>query len=82
MIPQPGRKRATGIDRIEQTSTIDRVEKPFIPVKAVHDFQVSIASSESGNGTVVVMIVDRAVHSSSDNNGSGDPRTVVADLSA
>jgi hypothetical protein len=51
-------------------------------VKAVHDFQVSIASSESGNGTVVVMIVDRAVHSSSDNNGSGDPRTVVADLSA
>jgi hypothetical protein len=28
------------------------------------------------------MVVDRAVHSSTDNNGSGDPRTVVVDLSS
>jgi hypothetical protein len=29
-----------------------------------------------------VMAVDRAVHSLADNNGSGDPRTVIVDVSA
>jgi hypothetical protein len=33
------------------------------------------------DGTLVVMIVDRAYRTASDNNGSGDPRTVVVDLS-
>jgi hypothetical protein len=28
------------------------------------------------------MIVDHAVHSSTDNNGAGDPRTVIVDVSA
>jgi hypothetical protein len=28
------------------------------------------------------MITDRAVHSSSDNNGPGDPRTAVVDVTA
>jgi hypothetical protein len=28
------------------------------------------------------MIADRAVHATSDNNGSGDPRSVVVDLSS
>lgn len=35
----------------------------------------------NSNGTVTVMVVDRAVHAASDDNGSGDPRTVVVDLS-
>jgi Glycosyl hydrolase catalytic core len=41
----------------------------------------TLAVKES-DGTVVVMIVDRAVHASADNNGAGDPRAVVVDLSA
>jgi len=34
------------------------------------------------DGTVVIMVADHAVHAPSDNNGTGDPRTVVLDLSA
>ncbi len=34
------------------------------------------------DGAVVIMIADHAVHAASDDNGSGDPRTVVVDLSA
>ena len=34
------------------------------------------------DGSFVIMITNRAVHSSSDNNGTGDPRTVVIDVSA
>jgi len=33
------------------------------------------------NGTVNVMVVDRAVHAANDDNGNGDPRTLVVDLS-
>ena len=39
-------------------------------------------ATKNPDGTFVVMITDRAVHSSSDNNGTGDPRTVVIDVSA
>jgi hypothetical protein len=28
------------------------------------------------------MVVDRAVHATTDNNGAGDPRTVIVDVSA
>lgn len=34
------------------------------------------------NGTVNVMVVDRAVHAANDDNGNGDPRTFVVDLSS
>jgi hypothetical protein len=34
------------------------------------------------DNSVVVMVANRAVHASTDDNGSGDPRTVVIDLSA
>ncbi len=39
-------------------------------------------ATRSADGTVRVMIVDRAVHAPSDNNGAGDPRTVVVDTSS
>jgi len=42
---------------------------------------VETLATGNSNGTVVLMIVDRAVHAASDDNGSGDPRTVVVDLS-
>ncbi len=38
-------------------------------------------ATRNADGQVVVMVVDRAVHAASDNNGSGDPRTVIVDLS-
>jgi hypothetical protein len=41
-----------------------------------------ILATKNSDASVVVMIVDRAVHGSTDNNGAGDPRTVIVDLSA
>jgi hypothetical protein len=41
-----------------------------------------ILATKNGDGSVVVMVVDRAVHATTDNNGSGDPRTVIVDISA
>jgi hypothetical protein len=41
-----------------------------------------VLATKNIDGSVVVMIADRAVHSSADNNGSGDPRTVIVDVSA
>jgi hypothetical protein len=37
---------------------------------------------KNGDGSVVVMVADHAVHASTDNNGSGDPRVVAIDLSS
>jgi hypothetical protein len=42
----------------------------------------ALATLNSSNGQVTVLVVDRAVHAASDDNGSGDPRTVVVDLSS
>jgi len=41
-----------------------------------------ILATKNGDGSVVVMVADRAVHATTDNNGSGDPRTVIIDISA
>ena len=41
-----------------------------------------ILATKNADGSVVVMVADRAVHTATDNNGSGDPRTVIVDLSA
>jgi hypothetical protein len=41
-----------------------------------------ILATKNADGSVVVMVVDRAVHGSADNNGAGDPRTVIVDVSA
>jgi hypothetical protein len=38
--------------------------------------------TRTSNGVVRVMIVDRAVHAVTDNNGTGDPRTVIVDTSS
>jgi hypothetical protein len=39
-------------------------------------------ATRSADGTVRVMVVDRAVHAPSDNNGAGDARTVIVDTSS
>jgi hypothetical protein len=41
-----------------------------------------IVATKNTDGSVVVMVVDRAVHAPSDNNGVGDPRTVIVDTTA
>jgi len=43
---------------------------------------VEILPALGADGTVVIMIANHAVRSSSDNNGTGAPRTVVVDLAA
>ena len=43
---------------------------------------IETLATRSADGTVRVMVVNRAVHASSDNNGTGDPRTVVVDTSS
>jgi hypothetical protein len=39
-------------------------------------------ATRNPDGSYVVMITDRAVHASSDDNGTGDPRTVIVDVTA
>jgi hypothetical protein len=43
---------------------------------------VEILATRNDDNSVVVMVANRAVHAPSDNNGAGDPRTVMVDLSA
>jgi len=43
---------------------------------------VETLAVKNGDGSVVVMVADHAVKTSTDNNGPGDPRTVKIDLSA
>ena len=43
---------------------------------------IETLATRATNGVVRVMIVDRAVHASTDNNGTGDPRTVIVDTSS
>jgi hypothetical protein len=41
-----------------------------------------VLATKNVDGSVVVMVADRAVHAATDNNGGGDPRTVIVDVSA
>lgn len=43
---------------------------------------VESLATQNPDGSFTVMVTDHAVHSTSDNNGSGDPRTVILDLSS
>jgi hypothetical protein len=43
---------------------------------------VEIPATKNSDGSVVLMIVDHAVHAPTDGNGVGDPRTVIVDVSA
>ena len=42
---------------------------------------VETLATRAANGAVTVMVANRAVHAASDNNGTGDPRTTVVELS-
>jgi hypothetical protein len=53
-----------------------------LELNATDTATVEILATVRGDGTVVIMIANHAVKSSSDNNGTGAPRTVLVDLSA
>jgi hypothetical protein len=54
----------------------------ILALNATDTTTVETLATENSSGAITVMVVDRAVHASTDNNGSGDPRTVVVDLSS
>ena len=49
----------------------------ILTVTSTEDSTIETLATQSADGTVVIMVVNRAVHSVGDNNGAGDPRTVV-----
>jgi hypothetical protein len=53
----------------------------ILTINATDNSSIETLATQKSDGAVVVTIVNRAVHSSSDDNGNGDPRTVVVDLS-
>lgn len=63
-------------------STVASQGPAILSVNSTDTSSVETLATQNSNGTVVVMVVDQAVHASTDNNGSGDPRTVVVDLSS
>lgn len=54
----------------------------ILTVDTTETTTVEILGTRNDDGSVVVMVANHAVHSSSDNNGPGDPRTVVVDVSS
>jgi hypothetical protein len=54
----------------------------FLQLNLTDSSSIETIATKNSDGSVVVMFADRAVHASTDNNGAGDPRTVVVDVSA
>ena len=54
----------------------------ILDLSATETATVETLATRSSDGSVVVMLANHAVHAPSDNNGPGDPRTVVLDISA
>jgi len=54
----------------------------ILTVNTTETTTVEVLVTRNDDGSVVVMVANRAVHSSTDNNGTGDPRTVVVDVSS
>ncbi|HWG21296.1 MAG TPA: hypothetical protein VG225_12265 [Terracidiphilus sp.] len=61
-------------------STASSTGQDILAVNSTDDSTIETLATKSADGTVVVMIVNRAVHAAGDNNGTGDPRTVVVEL--
>jgi hypothetical protein len=54
----------------------------ILAVTATDTSSVETLATKSANGTITVRVVDLAVDSPTDDNGTGDPRTVVVDTSS
>jgi hypothetical protein len=51
----------------------------ILDLNATETSTVEILATRNGDGSVVVMLANHAAHAANDNNGAGDPRTVVVD---
>jgi len=63
-------------------STPSSAGPEILQLNATEISTAEILATKNNDGSVVLMVADRAVHASSDNNGPGDPRTVIVDVSA
>jgi len=54
----------------------------ILQLSATETTTVEILATKNSDGSVVIMVADHAVHTPADNNGLGDPRTVIVDVSA
>jgi len=54
----------------------------ILSIDATDTSSVETLATRAANGVVTVMVIDRALHAAADNNGNGDPRTVVVDTSS
>ncbi len=63
-------------------STVASPGPDILTLNVTDTSSIETLATRASDGTVRVMIVDRAVHSSTDNNGAGDSRTVVVDTSS
>ncbi len=73
------------VDRALATSfpmTPGKAAPQILKLTATDNASIEALATQNADGTVMVMVVDRAVHAAGDDNGSGDPRTVVVDLSS
>jgi hypothetical protein len=54
----------------------------ILPMADPDNATVEVLPTRYGDGSVVIMVANHAVHNPADNNGSGDPRTAIVDVSA
>jgi hypothetical protein len=63
-------------------STPTSLGPDILTLAVTESSSTEVLATKNADGSVVVMVVDRAVHASSDNNGAGDPRVVIVDVSS
>jgi hypothetical protein len=63
-------------------TTIPGAGQLILKLNSTESSDIEVLATKAGDNSVVVMVVDRAVHAASDDNGAGDPRTVIVDISA
>jgi len=61
-------------------SSLSALPPDILSLEVTDTSTIETLATRAADGTVRVMIVNRAVHSAGDNNGTGDPRTVVVEL--
>ena len=54
----------------------------ILSLNATETSTIETLATRNSDGSVVIMVADHAVQAANDNNGPGDPRTVVLDVSA
>jgi hypothetical protein len=63
-------------------STPSSPSSDILQLAVTETSSAEIVATKNSDGSVVVMVADRAVHAPGDNNGAGDPRTVLVDTTA